>query len=246
MIATERKARDAVPWHTLCPTALIAMHDYQRDFIELTLQRDVLRFGEFTLKSGRVSPYFFNMGRIDSGAALARLGRAYAAAVVNSGLEADMLFGPAYKGIALAAATAIALADQQGRDLPWAYNRKEAKDHGEGGVLVGAPLSGRVLIVDDVMTAGTAVRESLALIRAQGATPAGVLIALDRQERGQGELSAAQEVQRDYGIPVVAITSFGDVLAYAGERPDLAAEHARMLAYRERYGVRAPVVPNHQ
>lgn len=213
------------------------MHDYQRDFIELTLQRDVLRFGEFTLKSGRVSPYFFNMGRIDSGSALARLGRAYAAAVANSGLEVDMLFGPAYKGIPLAAATAIALADQHGSDLPWAYNRKEAKDHGEGGMLVGAPLSGRVLIVDDVMTAGTAVRESLALIRAQGATPAGVLIALDRQERGQGELSAAQEVQRDYGIPVVAITSFGDVLAYAGERPDLAAEHQRMLTYREHYGV---------
>ncbi|HUA79719.1 MAG TPA: orotate phosphoribosyltransferase [Dyella sp.] len=213
------------------------MHDYQRDFIELTLQRDVLRFGQFTLKSGRISPYFFNMGRIDSGAALARLGRAYAAAVVQSGLEVDMLFGPAYKGIALAAATAIALADQHSRDLPWAYNRKEAKDHGEGGVLVGAPLKGRVLIVDDVMTAGTAVRESLALIQAQGATPAGVLIALDRQERGQGELSAAQEVQRDYGIPVVSITSFGDVLAYAGERPDLATEHQRMLAYRERYGV---------
>jgi orotate phosphoribosyltransferase len=215
------------------------MHDYQRDFIELTLQRDVLRFGEFTLKSGRVSPYFFNMGRIDSGAALARLGRAYAAAIVNSALDVDMLFGPAYKGIALAAATAIALADQHGRDLPWAYNRKEAKDHGEGGVLVGAPLQGRVLIVDDVMTAGTAVRESLALIRSRGATPAGVLIALDRQERGQGELSAAQEVQRDYGIPVVAITSFSDVLNYAGERPDLAAEHRRMLVYREHYGVRS-------
>ncbi|MBE1162959.1 orotate phosphoribosyltransferase [Dyella acidiphila] len=213
------------------------MHDYQRDFIELTLQRDVLRFGEFTLKSGRLSPYFFNMGRIDSGAALARLGRAYAASVMNSGLEVDMLFGPAYKGIALAAATAMALADQHGRDLPWAYNRKEAKDHGEGGVLVGAPLKGRVLIVDDVMTAGTAVRESLALISAQGATPAGVLIALDRQERGQGDLSAAQEVQRDYGIPVVAITGFSDVLTYAGERPDLAADYQRMLAYRERYGV---------
>jgi orotate phosphoribosyltransferase len=213
------------------------MHDYQRDFIELTLQREVLRFGEFTLKSGRASPYFFNLGRIDSGAALARLGRAYAAAVEKSGIAADMLFGPAYKGIALAAAAAIALADRHGRDLPWAYNRKEAKDHGEGGVLVGAPLQGRVLIVDDVMTAGTAVRESLALIRAHGATPAGVLIALDRQERGQGELSAAQEVTRDYGIPVIAIATFADVLAYAGERPELAAEHARLLAYRERYGV---------
>ncbi len=213
------------------------MQDYQRDFIELTLQREVLRFGEFTLKSGRQSPYFFNMGRIDSGAALAQLGRAYAAAVVDSGIEIDMLFGPAYKGIALAAATAIALADQHQRDLPWAYNRKEAKDHGEGGMLVGAPLKGRVLIVDDVMTAGTAVRESLALIRAHGAEPAGVLIALDRQERGQGERSAAQEVAADYGIPVIAITSLDDVLTYAGERPQLAAEHTRLLAYRERYGV---------
>ena len=215
------------------------MHDYQRDFIELTLQRGVLRFGEFTLKSGRQSPYFFNMGRIDSGAALARLGRAYAAAMVRADIEVDMLFGPAYKGIALAAATAIALADEHGRDVPWAYNRKEAKDHGEGGVLVGAPLQGRVLVIDDVMTAGTAVRESLALIRAQGATPAGVLIALDRQERGQGECSAAQEVTADHGIPVIAITGLDDVLAYAGERPELAVEHARLLAYRERYGVTA-------
>ncbi|GAA0248967.1 orotate phosphoribosyltransferase [Rhodanobacter caeni] len=213
------------------------MHDYQRDFIELTLAREVLRFGEFTLKSGRLSPYFFNMGRIDSGAALAQLGRAYADALVNSGLQVDMLFGPAYKGIALAAATAIALADRHQRDLPWAYNRKEEKDHGEGGTLVGAPLKGRVLIVDDVMTAGTAVRESLALIQAHGATPAGVLIALDRQERGQGDRSAAQEVAADHGIPVIAITSLDDVLAYAGEKPQLAAEHDRLLSYRERYGV---------
>ena len=213
------------------------MHDYQRDFIELALQREVLRFGEFTLKSGRQSPYFFNMGRIDSGAALAQLGRAYAAALVNADLPVDMLFGPAYKGIALAAATAIALAEQHRRDLPWAYNRKEAKEHGEGGVLVGAPLQGRVLIVDDVMTAGTAVRESLALIRAHGATPAGVLIALDRQERGLGQRSAAQEVAADHGIPVIAITSLDDVLAYAGEHPQLTAEHARLLAYRQQYGV---------
>ena len=224
-----------------CPDAPHAarrsVHDYQRNFIELTLQREVLRFGEFILKSGRQSPYFFNMGRIDSGAALGQLGRAYANALVNSGVSIDMLFGPAYKGIALAAATAIALAEQHGRDLPWAYNRKEAKDHGEGGLLVGAPLAGRVLIVDDVMTAGTAVRESLALIRAHGAEPAGVLIALDRQERGQGERSAAQEVVADHGIPVIAITSLDDVLAYAGEQPQLAGEYARLLAYRERYGV---------
>lgn len=213
------------------------MHDYQRDFIELTLEREVLRFGDFTLKSGRHSPYFFNLGRIDSGAALARLGEAYAAALVRAQLDVDMLFGPAYKGIALAAAASIALATGHGRDLPWAYNRKEAKAHGEGGALVGAPLRGRVLIVDDVMTAGTAVRESLALIRAQGATPAGVLIALDRQERGQGELSAAQEVARDHRIPVVAISGLDDVLAYAGERAELAAEHARLLDYRARYGV---------
>jgi orotate phosphoribosyltransferase len=215
------------------------VHDYQRDFIDLTLQRDVLRFGEFTLKSGRQSPYFFNMGRIDSGAALAQLGRAYAAAIVNAQIEVDMLFGPAYKGIALAAATAIALADQHQRDLPWAYNRKETKDHGEGGVLVGAPLQGRVLIVDDVMTAGTAVRESLALIQASDATAAGVLIALDRQERGQGARSAAQEVAADYGIPVIAITNLNDVLAYAGQQAHLKDEHARLLAYRERYGVQA-------
>jgi len=213
------------------------VHDYQRDFIELTLQREVLRFGEFTLKSGRQSPYFFNLGRIDSGAALARLGEAYAAALVRAQLGVDMLFGPAYKGIALAAATAIALATHHDRDLPWAYNRKEAKDHGEGGLLVGAPLQGRVLIVDDVMTAGTAVRESLALIRAHGATPAGVLIALDRQERGQGELSAAQEVARDYGIPVLAITGLDDLLAYAGDRPELSAEHARLADYRTRHGI---------
>ena len=213
------------------------MHDYQRDFIDLTLQRQVLRFGDFTLKSGRQSPYFFNLGRIDSGAALGRLGEAYAAALVRAQLGVDMLFGPAYKGIALAAATAIALAARHGRDLPWAYNRKEAKAHGEGGTLVGAPLQGRVLIVDDVMTAGTAVRESLALIRDHGATPAGVLIALDRQERGQGELSAAQEVARDHGIPVIAITGLEEVLDYARERPELAAEHARLLDYRARYGV---------
>lgn len=213
------------------------MHDYQREFIELALQREVLRFGEFTLKSGRQSPYFFNLGQINSGASLASLGRSYAAAAERSGLPFDMLFGPAYKGIALAAATAMAYADQHGRDLPWAYNRKEAKAHGEGGSLVGAPLHGRVLIVDDVMTAGTAVRESLAMIESQGATAAGVLIALDRQEKGQGELSAVQEVARDYGIPVIAITTLNDVLTFASERPELSAEYGRLLAYRQQYGV---------
>ena len=212
------------------------MHAYQQDFLALAHAAGVLRFGSFTLKSGRQSPYFFNLGQIATGARLERLGAAYAACIEASGLGFDMLFGPAYKGIPLVTATAIALAERHGRDVPLAYNRKEAKNHGEGGVIVGAALSGRVLVIDDVLTAGTAVRESLALIRAHGATPAGVLIALDRQERGQGELSAAQEVTRDHGIPVIAITSLADVLAYAGEHPGLAAEHARLLAYRERYG----------
>jgi orotate phosphoribosyltransferase len=213
------------------------MEAYQRDFLDLTLEREVLRFGSFQLKSGRTSPYFFNMGRIDSGAALARLGSAYAAAALRAEVGFDMLFGPAYKGIALAAATAMALATEHGRDLPWAYNRKEAKDHGEGGLLVGAKLQGRVLIVDDVMTAGTAVRESLDLIRDQGATPAGVLIAMDRQERGKGERSAAQEVAADHGIPVIAIASLADVMALAGERPELAAHRSALEEYRRQYGV---------
>lgn len=213
-----------------------AQDQLARDFVRFAIDSGVLRFGDFKTKAGRQSPYFFNAGLFDDGAKLGRLAQFYARALLDSGIEFDVIFGPAYKGIPLGAAVAVELA-RLGVNKPFAYNRKEAKDHGEGGVLVGAPLKGRVLIVDDVMTAGTAVRESLALIRAHGAEPAGVLIALDRQERGQGELSAAQEVARDYGIPVIAITSLADVLAYAGERPELAAEHARLLAYRERYGV---------
>ena len=213
------------------------LQPHQRAFLDTALSRGVLRFGEFTLKSGRQSPYFFNMGRIDTGAALADVGTAYAAAVVASGLPFDMLFGPAYKGIPLAAATAVALAREHGRDVPWAYNRKEAKDHGEGGMVVGAPLSGRVLIVDDVITVGTAVRESLGLIRGAGASVAGVLVALDRQERGQGALSAVQELAREHGVPVIAIVGLDDLMEYAGTRPDLAAERERLLAYRDRYGV---------
>jgi len=218
------------------PGLEIHVHQHQRQFIELALASGVLRFGEFTLKSGRVSPYFFNLGRIASGASLGQLGRAYAAALVQSGVAFDMLFGPAYKGIPLAAATAIALAEAHGRDVPFAYNRKETKDHGEGGLLVGAPLAGRVLIVDDVMTAGTAVRESLGLIRAQGATPAGVLIALDRQERGEGTLSAAQALTAEEGVPVIAIAGFSEVLAFAAETPELVHERARLEAYRNTYG----------
>lgn len=213
------------------------LQPHQRTFLDLALDRGVLRFGEFTLKSGRTSPYFFNLGRMDSGAALATVGDAYASAAAQSDLDFDMLFGPAYKGIALAAACAIGLARGHGRDLPWAYNRKEAKDHGEGGMLVGAPLQGRVLIVDDVITAGTAVRESLALIRANGARPAGVLVALDRQERGSGALSATQELARDHGVPVIAIVGLDHVMEYAGERPDLAAGRERMAAYRAQYGI---------
>ena len=212
------------------------MHKHQREFLDLALEREVLRFGEFTLKSGRVSPYFFNAGLFNSGTALATLGRAYAQTLVDSRLSFDMLFGPAYKGIVLAAITATALADQHGRDLPYAYNRKEAKNHGEGGTLVGAPLQGRVLIVDDVISAGTAIRESLGLIRASGAEPAGILIALDRQERGKGEHSAAQEISAEFSVPVLAIAGVDDLLRYAGERPDLARWNSALIEYRDRYG----------
>lgn len=213
------------------------MRPHQRDFLDLALAKQVLRFGEFTLKSGRTSPYFFNAGLIDDGSALARLGRAYAATAVESELGFDMLFGPAYKGIALAAATAIALATDHDRDLPFAFNRKEAKAHGEGGNLIGAPLRGRVLIVDDVITAGTAIRESLELIRSHGAQAAGVLIALDRQERGQGSLSAAQEVTAEFGIPVLPIARLADLLTLTAERPELAEHQARLQDYRRQYGV---------
>jgi orotate phosphoribosyltransferase len=215
---------------------MLTMQPYQREFLELALARNALRFGEFTLKSGRKSPYFFNAGLFDSGAALDALGRAYAQAAVASGIAFDMLFGPAYKGIALAAATAVALAREHARDVPVAFNRKEAKDHGEGGMLIGAPLSGRVLIVDDVISAGTAIRESLALIRAHGATTAGILIALDRQERGQGTRSAAQEIAGEFATPVVAIARLDELFALVGERAELISYRERLQAYRAAYG----------
>ena len=214
------------------------MNVYQQEFIELARRYEVLRFGEFTLKSGRVSPYFFNAGGFASGAALAALGRCYAERIVAEGLEFDVLLGPAYKGIPLAAATAIALADQHGRDVPFAYNRKEAKTHGEGGVLVGAPLRGRVLVIDDVITAGTAVREVIAMIEAAGASPAGVAIGLNRQERGAGELSAIQEIEREYDIPVLSIIDIGHIIAYLEAAGDgQAGALAAMYSYRDRYGV---------
>lgn len=213
------------------------MQAYQRDFIRFAIDRGVLRFGEFTLKSGRTSPYFFNAGLFNSGSALAQLGRFYAAAVVESGIAFDVLFGPAYKGIPLAAATAVALAEHHGKDLPWCFNRKEAKAHGEGGSLVGAPLTGNVLIIDDVITAGTAIREVMQIIKGQDATAAGVLIALNRQERGNGELSAIQEVERDFDIPVVSIVSLTQVLQFLADDPQLKQHLPAVEAYRAQYGI---------
>ena len=215
------------------------MLPHQRQFLELAIARDVLRFGEFTLKSGRISPYFFNAGLFDSGAALAQLGQCYAQALAASGIGFDMLFGPAYKGIPLATALAVAMV-AQGRDVPVAFNRKEAKSHGEGGSLIGAKLAGRVLIVDDVITAGTAIRESLEIIRAAGAEPCAVVIALDRQERGQeGDRSAAQEIAARFKLPVVAIAGLDELLEFADDRPDLAAHKSALMAYRSRYGSRS-------
>ncbi|KGE04176.1 orotate phosphoribosyltransferase [Pseudohaliea rubra] len=214
------------------------MEDYQRAFIELARRYDVLRFGEFTLKSGRQSPYFFNAGAFATGAALAALGRCYARCIVDAGVAFDVLLGPAYKGIPLAATTAVALADHHERDVPFAYNRKEAKDHGEGGSLVGAPLAGRVLVIDDVITAGTAVGEVIAMIEAAGARLAGVVIGLDRRERGQGERSAVQEIAGRHGVPVLSIVHMGHLIDYLRERDDAPAGALEaMLAYREQYGV---------
>lgn len=212
------------------------MQAYKRSFIDFALARGALRFGSFTLKSGRQSPYFFNTGVFDSGSALARLGEYYAAALSASSLHYDMLFGPAYKGIPLGAAVAIALARDHGRDLPFCFNRKEAKDHGEGGLTLGAPLAGRVLIVDDVISAGTSVNESVGIIGAAGATPAGVLISLDRQERGQGAYSAAQEVARQHGIPVLSIVTLADVVLFLTDRGDAAQEIEAIDDYLRRYG----------
>jgi orotate phosphoribosyltransferase len=206
------------------------------EFVKFAVDAGVLRFGEFRTKAGRLSPYFFNAGLFDDGAKLSRLAQFYARRLLASGIAFDLLFGPAYKGITLAAAVAIELA-RLGRNVPFAYNRKEAKDHGEGGTLVGAPVAGRVLIVDDVISAGTSVRESVELIRAAGATPAGVLIALDRQERGLGELSAVQEVQRDYGIPVIAVAGLRDLMAYLEHHPEFAMHQTAVARYREQYGV---------
>ncbi|EOX4457277.1 orotate phosphoribosyltransferase [Vibrio antiquarius] len=213
------------------------MKAYQREFIEFALEKEVLKFGEFTLKSGRKSPYFFNAGLFNTGRDLAHLGRFYAAALADSGIEFDVLFGPAYKGIPIATTTAVALADHHDVDTPYCFNRKEAKDHGEGGNLVGSALEGRIMLVDDVITAGTAIRESMEIIKANGAELAGVLVAIDRQEKGKGELSAIQEVERDFGCAVISIVSLGDLVTYLEEKGD-AAEHLEAVkAYRSEYGI---------
>jgi len=210
--------------------------DFRQEFIEFALGQNVLRFGEFKTKAGRLSPYFFNAGMFNDGAALDRLSQFYARAILASGMPIDMLFGPAYKGIPLVAVSALALA-RSGLNLPFAFNRKEAKDHGEGGSIIGAPLRGRVLIIDDVITAGTSVRESVELIRAAGATPCGVVIALDRMEHGSGELSAVQEVERGYGIPVIAVASLDDLMIFLRERPEFKEYQAAVTRYRQEYGV---------
>jgi orotate phosphoribosyltransferase len=211
--------------------------EYQVAFIEFALARKVLRFGEFTLKSGRTSPYFFNAGLFNTGGDLARLGRFYAAALMDSGIAFDLLFGPAYKGIPIATTTAVALNDHHNLDVPYCFNRKEAKTHGEGGSLVGSELKGRVMLVDDVITAGTAIRESMDIIAAHQATLAGVLIALDRQEKGKGELSAIQEVERDFGCKIVSIVKLADLIQYLSAKPGMEAELASVSAYREQYGI---------
>lgn len=213
------------------------MKDYQREFIEFALQKQVLKFGEFTLKSGRKSPYFFNAGLFNTGRDLARIGRFYAQALVDAGIEFDVLFGPAYKGIPIATTTAVALADHHDVDTPYCFNRKEKKDHGEGGSLVGAELNGRIMLVDDVITAGTAIRESMEIIAASGATLGGVLIALDRQEKGKAELSAIQEVERDFNTQVISIVTLADLISYLQENADMAEHLDNVQAYRHQYGV---------
>ncbi|ABQ21934.1 orotate phosphoribosyltransferase [Vibrio cholerae O395] len=213
------------------------MKAYQREFIEFALEKQVLKFGEFTLKSGRKSPYFFNAGLFNAGRDLARLGRFYAAALVDSGIEFDVLFGPAYKGIPIATTTAVALADHHDVDTPYCFNRKEAKNHGEGGNLVGSKLEGRVMLVDDVITAGTAIRESMELIQANKADLAGVLVAIDRQEKGKGELSAIQEVERDFGCAVISIVSLTDLITYLEQQGNNTEHLEAVKAYRAQYGI---------
>lgn len=215
------------------------MQDYQREFLDFVISRRILRFGEFTLKSGRLSPYFFNAGLFNTGQALAFLGRCYATCIQDSGMNYDMLFGPAYKGIPLVSATSIAMAEHFHQDVPYSFNRKEVKDHGEGGTIVGTPLAGKVLVIDDVITAGTAMREVMALLKESNAQAAGVIVALDREERGQGALSAIGEIREQYGIPVTSIISLGQIIRYLekADSQELAHHLPQLRAYQERYGI---------
>lgn len=213
------------------------MNKNQQEFIQFALDNEVLKFGEYTLKSGRLSPYFFNAGLFNSGLAISRLGKFYAQAIVDSGIEFDVLFGPAYKGIPLACTTAIALAEDHGMDVPWCFNRKEAKDHGEGGHLVGAELDGRVLVIDDVITAGTAINEAYEIIDGESATFAGVVIAIDRQEKGKNEQSAIQEVEKRYAIDVVSVASLGDLVKFLSTKPEMQSHLSTIEVYRRRYGI---------
>ncbi|WP_295504842.1 orotate phosphoribosyltransferase [uncultured Pseudoalteromonas sp.] len=213
------------------------MKDYQKEFIEFALEKQVLKFGEFTLKSGRTSPYFFNAGLFNTGRDLARLGRFYAAALEDAGIDYDVLFGPAYKGIPIATTTAVALADHHDKDVPYCFNRKEKKAHGEGGTLVGSELKGKIMLVDDVITAGTAIRESMDIIADNGADLSGVLIALDRQEKGKAELSAIQEVERDFGTKVISIVKLADLISYLEAKGTMDEHLAAVKAYRDQYGI---------
>lgn len=213
------------------------MKDYQKEFIEFALEKQVLKFGEFTLKSGRTSPYFFNAGLFNTGRDLARLGRFYAAALEDAGIDYDVLFGPAYKGIPIATTTAVALADHHDKDVPYCFNRKEKKAHGEGGTLVGSELKGKIMLVDDVITAGTAIRESMEIIADNGADLSGVLIALDRQEKGKSELSAIQEVERDFGTKVISIVKLADLISYLEAKGTMDEHLAAVKAYRDQYGI---------
>ena len=210
---------------------------YQEEFIEFAIEQKVLQFGEFELKSGRKSPYFFNAGGFNRGATLGKLGEYYAQALIDSGVEADLLFGPAYKGIPLVTTTAVALANKFDRDLPYVFNRKEKKEHGEGGSLVGAPLEGRVVIVDDVITAGTAIREVMSIISASEATPVAVMVAIDRQEKGKGALSAIQEVERDYNVKVISIVNLGDIMAYLRAQAMDEEQLDKMARYQAEFGI---------
>ncbi|CAG8521148.1 13826_t:CDS:1 [Acaulospora morrowiae] len=215
----------------------MSLKSYQHDFIKFAISNDILSFGSFTLKSGRISPYFFNAGKFNRGTSLAAIGKFYAEVLQDAGLEFDVVFGPAYKGIPLSSSTVIALAKEYNKDVPYSFNRKEVKDHGEGGNIVGAPLDGRIIIVDDVITAGTAIRESILIIKDHGAIPAGVIVAVNRQEKGTNEISAVQQIEKDYGIPVLSIVTLDQIIQYLREHGGYGEHLKKMEEYRTTYGI---------